>query len=316
MGFESLLGNEQLKKELTASLGKGSVSHCCLISGPEGSGKRTLARLLAAAMVCREGGKPCLRCGPCRKAMEGIHPDIITVDDPEHKNVSVRRIREARSDVFVVPNEAERKVYIFPQEMGVEGQNALLKVLEEPPGYAAFLILTDNAEKLLPTVRSRCRELKLRALPQQELLRQLKNDYPDADPQELSAAAQRSGGWLGQARRLLEDGLQADPQTEQFLEAFCGRDALGLAQLLVPMEKWKRDALLPLLERWRALLEEALALRGGGTAVSPLARRAAAERNSRDIHTAIQILTKAIDYGRSNVSVGAICGWLMWELKY
>ena len=315
MDFETLLGNEQLKKELSESIRKGSLSHCYLISGPEGSGKRTLAHLIAAAALCRGEEKPCGTCPSCRKLREGNHPDFITVADPEHKNVAVKLIREYRADIFVMPNESDRKVYLFPQEMGIEGQNALLKVLEEPPEYALFLILTDNAEKLLPTVRSRCRELKLKALPRETLTRQLKKDFPEAAAEDLSAAVERSGGWLGQAQALLRDGIETDPHMELFLEAFCRKDRYSLAQALVPMEKWKRELFVSALMRWRPVLEEALSLRSGGSAVSPHARMAAQARNSRDIYAAIGALGKAITYAQSNVSVGAVCHWLLWELE-
>ena len=315
MGFEVLLGNEQLKKDLSGSIRRGNISHCYLISGPEGSGKHTLARLIAAAALCREAEKPCGACPSCRKLREGNHPDFITVEDPEHKNVAVKLVREYRADIFVMPNESDRKVYLFPQDMGIEGQNALLKVLEEPPEYALFLILTDNAEKLLPTVRSRCRELKLLPLPRETLLRQLRKDFPEAAPEDLSAAAERSGGWLGQAQALLRDGIEADPQTDLFLEGFCCTDRYTLAQALVPMEKMKRELFIPKLQRWRILLEEALSLRSGGSAVSPLARKVARARDSRDIYAAIGTLGKAIAYAQNNVSVGAICQWLLWELE-
>lgn len=317
MGFEALLGNDRLKENLGRSLECGRISHFYLISGPEGSGKHTLARLLAAAILCKSGQRPCGRCGVCRKVADGNHPDLITVDDPEKKTVPVDLIRQARADMYVQPNESDYKIYLFPraQDMGIPGQNALLKVLEEPPSYAVFLILTDNAEKLLPTVRSRCRELKLQALPRDLLMAELRRRFPEASHEELTAAADRSGGWLGQAMKLLEEGIQADPNTERFIEVFCRRDALGLAQTLVPMEKWKRDALIPMLESWLRILEEALALGSGGTAVAALARRTAAERTSRDIYAAVQALKKAIGCAQSNVSPGAVCGWLLWELK-
>ena len=83
MGFDALLGNDRLKQNLTRSLSKGHVSHFYLISGPEGSGKHTLAKLLAAAILCQGEDKPCGRCTPCRKVMDGSHPYFITVDDPE-----------------------------------------------------------------------------------------------------------------------------------------------------------------------------------------------------------------------------------------
>ena len=108
MAFESLLGNERLKQNLLESLAKNHIAHFYLISGPEGSGRHTLARLLAAAILCRENGRPCLCCAPCRKVMEDRHPDVITVEDPEHKNVAVRIVREIREDVFIRPNESAK----------------------------------------------------------------------------------------------------------------------------------------------------------------------------------------------------------------
>ena len=91
MGFGALLGNRQLKENLTESLSKGHISHCYLITGPEGSGKRTLARLLAQAILCQGTDKPCGVCTPCRKILDGNHPDYILVDDPEKKTVRTAR---------------------------------------------------------------------------------------------------------------------------------------------------------------------------------------------------------------------------------
>ena len=110
MGFEALLGNGRLKENLTESLSKGHISHCYLISGPLGSGKHTLARLLAAAILCQGRDKPCMICTPCRKVLDGNHPDYITVDDPEKKTVPVELIRQARADMFIQPNESEHKI--------------------------------------------------------------------------------------------------------------------------------------------------------------------------------------------------------------
>ena len=107
MGFEGLLGNARLKENLRASLARGRTSHFYLISGPAGSGKKTLARLLTAALVCKEADRPCLQCSACRKVMANIHPDFITVTDKEHKNVAVKIVREIRDEIFVKPNEAD-----------------------------------------------------------------------------------------------------------------------------------------------------------------------------------------------------------------
>ena len=316
MGFEALLGNEQLKETLSAARRKGRMSHFYLLSGPRGSGKHTLADLIAAAMLCREPEGPCGVCAHCRKVLGRGHPDYITIDDPTKKTVPVDLIREARADIFIRPNEGERKIYRFPraQDMGIPGQNALLKVLEEPPSYGVFLLLTDNPEKLLPTVRSRCVELKLRALPEDLLRRKLRAEFPEADDSRIAAAMMRSGGYLGQARELL-GGQGLSEHAKSFAAAYAARDVFGLQKLLTPMEKWKRDALIPALGEWLELLEQALLVRSGLAAVTPEAAAIGQSRSPRDLMRCCQSLKKAMEYAQGNVSCAAVCGWLSWELR-
>ena len=315
MAFENLLGNDRLKENLTVSLGKGRISHFYLISGPAGSGKRTLARLLAAAILCKGADKPCGACLPCRKVMKGEHPDFITVEDPEHKNVAVRIVRQIRDDVFIRPNESDHKIYLFPQELGLEGQNALLKILEEPPAYGVFILLSDNPEKLLPTVRSRCTELALTGLPENTLRQALAARFPQAAPDMLAAAISRSGGYLGQAMALLESGTDLPAQTLSFLEAYAARSPYGLVQTLVPMEKYKRDALIETLTQWAMILEGALMHRSGAAAVTPMAKEISSARSGRELMDAIETLQTAIEYAQGNVSPAAICGHLAWALR-
>ena len=315
MAFETLLGNDRLKQNLTESLAKGHISHFYLISGPKGSGKHTLAKLLAEAILCEGSRKGCGSCIHCRKMRSGSHPDFITVEDPEHKNVTVKIVRQIRDDMFVRPNEASHKIYLFPQELGIEGQNALLKILEEPPSYGVFLLLTDNPDKLLPTVRSRCTELKLQALEEKTIRNQLRLDFPKASEEDIAAAIFRSGRFLGQARELLENGNALPPQTESFVTAFANKDSLLLTQVLVPMEKWKRDALAEILAQWLELLESALTSRSGITAVSGHSRELARQRSAAEIYEGVQALKKALTYTQSNVSPAAVCGWLTWTLR-
>ena len=315
MGFERLLGNDRLKENLHKSVGKGRLSHFYLICGPEGSGKHTLAQLLAAAAVCKSQEKPCMQCSACRKVLTGSHPDVITVVDPDHKEVPVSMVRQFREDMFIRPNEADKKIYIFPQALRIEGQNALLKILEEPPAYGICLLLTDNPEALLPTIRSRCVELKLQPLPKALLQPQLKQAFPDAQQEDLDAAISRSGGYLGQARTLLESGSLVSEQTKLFADCFGRRDALALTQLLVPMEKWKRDQFIEELTQWIHLLHSALVCRSGMPVTMQLSRDLSAQRSSEELMAAIDQLKKSIEYAAGNVSVGAICGHLTWVLR-
>ena len=315
MGWDELLGNERLKENLQASIRKGRTSHFYLISGPAGSGKHTLARLLAAAILCRGENKPCMECPACRKVIGSSHPDFITVVDPEHKTVPVKLVRQVREDMFIKPNEGDKKIYLFPQELGTEGQNALLKVLEEPPSYGVYILLTDNPEKVLTTVRSRAVELILQSLPRKLLTRELKKQFPEADEDALDAAVIRSGGYLGQAKILLEEGGVIPPQTEGFAKSYAARDAVGLIQVLVPMEKWKRDQAIEIWNQWQELLQNALVCRSGMPALSPMARNISTARSSQELLEAIRHLQKATQYAQGNVSVAAICSYLAWVLR-
>ncbi len=171
MPLTSLVGNHALKEQLMPRLSGGTLGHAFILAGPAGSGKEELARILARAMVCdHPGAKPCGSCPACKKALGGIHPDIIAVAPLEEgKAITVDQVRQMRADAYVRPNEAPRKVYIVEQadHMRVEGQNAMLKLLEEGPGYAAFLLLAENQGGLLTTVRSRCETLSLIAQEQE-----------------------------------------------------------------------------------------------------------------------------------------------------
>ena len=315
MGFETLLGNSRLKENLTGAIRQGRISHFYLISGPEGAGKKTLARLLAAAMQCREEGKPCCVCKDCRKALQNTHPDVIWVEDPDHKSVPVRVVREMRESVFIRPNEGQRKIYVFPQELGPEGQNALLKILEEPPAYGAFLLLTDNPEKLLPTIRSRCTELALNALPAELLRQTLAKEFADTPEDVREVAIVRSGGYFGQAKRILTEAEEASPQTAEFARAFAARDRFGLALLFATMEKWKRDKFIEELTAWSALLRGALVCRSGQPGTTQAEQTLGASRSAAELMNAYQEIQKTMQYAQGNVSVAALCGKLLWLLR-
>ena len=156
------LASDPIARRIREAASRGTLSHALLFSG---SGDRiAAAQYAAAAMECQGGGqKPCGTCPACRKVFSGIHPDVITVRDEAHKNLSVDTVRQIRADAYIRPNEGARKVYIFPDctILTEQDQNVLLKIVEEGPPYAAFLFCAENSSVVLQTLRSRCVELKL-----------------------------------------------------------------------------------------------------------------------------------------------------------
>lgn len=155
------------------------LSHAYLITGGREESRTAYADRLAAAYLCEGEQPPCGRCRHCRKLAVGAHPDLVRVSPLEGKReISVEQIRTLRADVYIRPNEGKRKVYLIDPADGMNqwAQNALLKVLEEGPQYAAFLLLAGEPGRLLDTIRSRCESL---ALPPEE-------ERPD--PEQLARA--------------------------------------------------------------------------------------------------------------------------------
>lgn len=134
------------------------LSHAYLVVGKN---RRDLASKLAAAWVCTGDTPPCGTCSGCRKAAMGIHPDIIR-SDPEGEGLKAEAVRNLRSDAYIRPNEAPKKVYVLEHAelLNQTGQNILLKLIEEGPSYACFLFLSPNPELLLSTIRSRCETIR------------------------------------------------------------------------------------------------------------------------------------------------------------
>ena len=144
------------------------LSHAYLITGGRGASRAAFADRLAAAYLCEGEQVPCGTCRHCRKLAAGVHPDLSRVTIPEDKKeILVDQVRDLRNDAYILPNEGKRKVYIIDpaDTMNHSAQNAILKVLEEGPDYAAFLLLAAEPGRLLETVRSRC---ELLALPPEE----------------------------------------------------------------------------------------------------------------------------------------------------
>lgn len=261
-GLGSLIGNPALKRRLDSGRG---LSHAYILAGPAGCGKRTLANLLSAALVCSGGGelRPCAQCPDCRKARSNVHPDVIRAGE-EGKDLNVAAVRAMRSDAYIRPNEARRKVYVLEraETMNQSAQNALLKLLEDGPPYAAFLLLTDNAGAMLQTVRSRCELLALSPVTPSEAADYLLARFPQMDRAQVLEAAGRCEGVLGRAVQWLEgDGGAAAENRAQAVVLkglLLGKSELALLAYCVDLESRDRTALGALLDETVRQLRQGL----------------------------------------------------------
>ena len=263
--------------------GRGTLSHALLFTG---SGDRAgLARYAAAAMECTaDRGQPCGVCPACRKVGGDIHPDVITVRDPDHKNIAVDVVRTIRADAYIRPNEGRRKVYLFPDcaLLTEQDQNVLLKIVEEGPPYAAFLFCAENPSQVLQTLRSRCVEVKLRPGTEE-----------DGEPSEAAEALCRA---IGSRRRG------------------------AVAELAVRLEKKKldREALSAMLERSRASFAAALLSLYGrqpGEMDREIAPFLAKNLTKTQIMSTIELLQKYHGECAYNVGPGHVLGALAAELE-
>lgn len=159
MNFGKLQLNEEVKKKLAASVDSGTLSHAVLLTGGTEKERKDLAVLLAQALLCEADEKPCLKCVSCKKIKAGIHPDVSITQGEAGKPLSIKieTIREIRSRAYIMPNEAPFQIFIILEAsgMGEVQQDALLKILEEPPQTARFILTTRSRDDLRQTILSR-----------------------------------------------------------------------------------------------------------------------------------------------------------------
>ena len=258
---------------------RGQLSHAVILTG-EGD-KPSAARFIAAAHLCRgEGERPCLRCNACRTVMEGIHPDVTEVKDADRKELAVDTVRALRQDVYIRPNEGERKVYLFTDcaQLNERDQNVLLKIVEEGPPYAAFVFCADTLHALLPTIRSRCVELRL--------------DGGEEKPGEEEAAA-------------------------ALCRILAKRDALALTGHLTALEnrRVKREQLLAMTEgAWQITAEALLAKCGKPGGCGDAAQALCRAFDRRQLQALTALFRRYAGECQYNVGAGHVLGALNAEL--
>src|SRR5947209_13969951 len=227
MAFSDFHGNSDVVRSIREMLARERFPHAVILAGPAGSGKYTLATMIARAMNCLEhpvtDGLPdfCGRCSNCirigevedlesrcaeaTEAREGLketekkdtrlfiqtHPDVLVIPpDPPQMMIKVDQVRRVIESIYFRPAEGRERVFIFTDSAFMkEAANSLLKILEEPPDFATIFLLTENAGELLPTIRSRCMVLPLRCLSMQEIETYLAKHRPEWKPAQKALVA-------------------------------------------------------------------------------------------------------------------------------
>jgi len=204
MAFDGIIGQEKAMDSLKKAIEHDQVAHAYLFEGAEGLGKKAIALKLASALVCNNKDKPCGKCSSCIKISTGNHPEIKIIEG--EGIIKVDEIREIIKDIQLKPYEGSHKVYIIcnAEKMNMQGQNALLKTLEEPPHYATLILITTKANSLLPTIVSRCQTIKLNPISLEDIKSYLINNK-DIDSETAQMLAAFSGGIVGRAVELLDN---------------------------------------------------------------------------------------------------------------
>lgn len=300
MQINSLIGNEPIKRQLSSIKNGDGLSHAYIVSGASGSGRHTLVRELVCAMMCTaHENQPCGQCAACKKVLRDAHPDVTVLTGGE-KPISVEQVRGMKADAYIRPNEARRKVYILERAhlMNLSAQNAMLKLLEEGPPYAAFFLICQDAGMLLETVRSRCEQLTLMPLAPNEMLCALSEKFPQQEQHQLVQVVEQAQGYLGAAIAFAAGENHQQAQRRQsaqtLVQLIAAGDELALFHQTMLLEKLdKQDTALFLDELEQALVDAA----------------ARAENSRRLLHAAH--LTQTLRLACSvNVGAAQLFSWL------
>lgn len=278
-----IVGNSALRERLCRDILEGKLSHAFILEGAKGTGKHTVALNVAAALACSDKNSgtniPCCECIECKKVLEAKSPDVITVGTEGKSTLGVDAIRFLREDVRTVPNDIDFKIYIIEDadKMSVQAQNAFLLTLEEPPPYVHFILLCENSDMLLETIRSRAPVFRTEAIQNGDLEKYLcDNDRRAAQmrltaPRELAEIIAASRHGIGTALCYLEPKSFAPvKEMRTLISEFCdAATSSASAKVILPIVSkfsQKRDVVAEQLQMLSEALTDLMLLKKSDTA--------------------------------------------------
>lgn len=245
--FKDIIGQESIKKHLQTAIKTGNLSHAYIINGEYGSGRQTIASALAKTIQCQsktDDTDACGVCTSCKQAESHNHPDIKYITH-DKTSISVNDIREQlNNDISIKPYSSEYKIYIIPDanKMTEQAQNALLKTIEEPPVYAIIILLTENYDSLLPTIRSRCVTLTMNPVEKDKICTYLENKF-QLEPEQAQIAANYCQGNIGKAIRFASssDFIEMKNQVLKLLKNLDSMDIASIIDTIKEFSTHKND---------------------------------------------------------------------------
>ena len=245
--FKDIIGQESIKKHLQTAIKTGNLSHAYIINGEYGSGRQTIASALAKTIQCQsktDDTDACGVCTSCKQAESHNHPDIKYITH-DKTSISVNDIREQlNNDISIKPYSSEYKIYIIPDanKMTEQAQNALLKTIEEPPVYAIIILLTENCDSLLPTIRSRCVTLTMNPIEKDKICTYLENKF-QLEPEQAQIAANYCQGNIGKAIRFASssDFIEMKNQVLKLLKNLDSMDIASIIDTIKEFSTHKND---------------------------------------------------------------------------
>lgn len=241
--FETLVGNAYIKERIRDMLDSGRLVHSFIIEGEEGLGKHTLASIITAAANCVGANPPCGECKFCKAAKNFSHPDI-KLYKPTKTRFSIDTVREIRKEAYIMPIEAERQVFILQNAelLTIEAANALLKILEEPPETAMFILLTESAALLPVTVRSRCLTLTLSEPDAKDAADYIAKRFPERSYDEITKLLQNSCNIGKAVKQLSGDEGDVLETASKCFRALSDRNLYELLEIFSKIGKGQPDA--------------------------------------------------------------------------